>query len=49
MLANKEVCAILSEAEMRQRVKPENCLGIAPSVVERVLSRAAARLDATRG
>jgi len=49
MLANKEVCAILSEAEMRELVKPENYLGVAQSVVERVVSRAAAQLGAKRG
>lgn len=49
MLANKGVCVILSEEEMRQLVKPENDLGFAQSVVERIVSRAAARLEATQG
>ena len=48
MLANKEACAILSEAEMRELVKPGNYLGVAQSVVERVVSRAAAQLGARR-
>jgi 3-carboxy-cis,cis-muconate cycloisomerase len=49
MLANKEVCKLLSEAEMRELVKPENYLGVAQAVVERVVSRASAQIGAKRG
>jgi adenylosuccinate lyase len=48
MLKNKDVCAILSESEMRDLVKPENYLGVAQSVVDRVLNRVTAQLGARR-
>jgi adenylosuccinate lyase len=43
------VCKLLSEAEMRELVKPENYLGVAQAVVERVVSRASAQIGAKRG
>lgn len=49
MLTNKDVCAILSETEMRELVDPENYLGVAQSVVDRVVSRATAQLKTKRG
>ena len=49
MLDNEEVCKLLSEAEMRELVKPENYLGVAQAVVERVVSRASAQIGVKRG
>ena len=47
MRQNEEVSKLLTEAEMKELVKPENYLGVAESVVDEVVSRVSKQLQAT--